>query len=226
MTNPDYEGQEPFRRAIPSFGDPTSRPVDKSKLASGDDQPKAERNGMQRHVPVSTNQHGAVTHPLTPADDLDPYEAYPLSVKDIHSKLFGLGISKSKDSIQRYCREGMLDCVKLGMLRRYYVTEASVDTLIDTLQNDEASSGGMQLHKAERSGSEEQLLLHGPATDENMATNKDLHEAASSSMQPDAAARNGLQSDGEAVDPGVAETYEVEKAISDSSMLDFLKDQL
>ncbi|MEX0344614.1 MAG: helix-turn-helix domain-containing protein, partial [Rhizobiaceae bacterium] len=190
MTNTDFRKDEPFRRPVPSFGDPTSRPVDKSKLASDDDQPKAERNGMQRHVPVSTNQHGAIAHPPAPAD-VDPYEVYPLSVKDIRSKLFGLGISKSKDSIQRYCREGMLDCVKLGMLRRYYVTEASVDTLIETLQNDEASSGGMQLHEAERSGSEEQLLLHGPATDENMATNKDLHEAASGSMQPDAAARNG-----------------------------------
>jgi hypothetical protein len=125
----------------------------------------------------------------------DPYEAYPLSVTDIRSKLFALGISKSRDSIQRYCREGTLQCVKLGMLRRYHATEASVDALIETLQNDAASSEGMQLHEAAGSGVQDGLQLPAPALLPDTARTNGPHEAASTGMQGDAAAHTGMHRD-------------------------------
>ncbi len=60
----------------------------------------------------------------------------PVSVDELLIRLHEIGIDKSKDTIQRYCREGDLDCEKLGMLRRYFATEVSVEKLIEKLQPD------------------------------------------------------------------------------------------
>jgi hypothetical protein len=95
MTNSNHDGHLPFRRPTPLLG-PVEKPGEDQRLQEMPD-PAGANSGAQVDAAASG----------------DPYDAYPLSVTDIRSKLFALGISKSRDSIQRYCREGMLDCVKL-----------------------------------------------------------------------------------------------------------------
>lgn len=56
---------------------------------------------------------------------------YSVSVEEIRLLLFENGIEKSKDAIQRYCREDRLDAVKLGLLRRYFATPLSVQHLLE-----------------------------------------------------------------------------------------------
>ncbi len=160
--------------------------------------------------------------------DADSYEAYPLSVDDIRAQLFALGISKSKDSIQRYCREGRLDCVKLGLFRRYYVTEASVDALVDLLVNDAEACSFMQVHEGETSGKSEPLRLHVPASVKNIAQPSDLDAAASTGMQADTGAGSITPLRESQKGKTDDQPLEPEEAITppDPGMVDFLKDQL
>lgn len=172
------------------------------------------------------------------AASIDPYDLYPLSVDEIRSRLFSLGISKSKDSIQRYCREGTLDCVKLGMLRRYYATEVSVEALIETLMNDAAASDSTQLREGADSFMQLETPLLAPVSPIPVAKNNDLHEAAPSRMQADAGVRGGTQPDANASTgtnvAAAARKDEVREsarhvptsAVADPGMVDFLKEQL
>lgn len=171
---------------------------------------EASDNGMQQHT----------------ADD--PYETYPLSVDDIRSKLFGLGISKSKDSIQRYCREGTLDCVKLGMLRRYYATEASVEVLLETLRNDAAAEGSTQLHDAESSGGQRGMNLHEDASPEDTAEDKPLHAPAQTLEEVHADAGTFMQQpEIEAIAPESEEPRrKAPPTPADNGIVDFLKEEL
>ena len=46
------------------------------------------------------------------------------------------GVSKSKDTFQRWCRTGELFCQKRGVLNRYFTPEASLNVLDPKLQPD------------------------------------------------------------------------------------------
>lgn len=70
---------------------------------------------------------------------------YIIPVDEVLIRLRDCGIEKSKDSVQRYCREGALDCQKLGLFKRYFATEKSLDALIKKMQPDEAACNSMQL---------------------------------------------------------------------------------
>ena len=90
--------------------------------------------GIHRPQPVfSTNPPLQVDEPASNTaqqlDALTPKD-FSVSVDEIRLLLAQSGIEKSKDTIQRYCREGRLDCVKLGLLRRYFATPQSVENLI------------------------------------------------------------------------------------------------
>lgn len=69
---------------------------------------------------------------------------YKISVDEILLRLREVGIEKSKDSVQRYCREGALDCQKLGLFKRYFATETSLIALIKKMQPDEDARTCMQ----------------------------------------------------------------------------------
>ena len=112
-----------------------------------------------------------------------PIDAYVLSVEEIRARLLDVGLPKSKDTVQRYCREGTLSCLKLGMLRRYFATEDSVDVLIENLQQDADAYNGMQVHEA---AEQNPLQLRAPQNRESQSNIDETHESASSRMQPDA----------------------------------------
>lgn len=134
--------------------------------------------GMQLHEAVSPSVDCSI-------------EDFTLSVDEVLARLFNVGISKSKDTVQRYCREGTLTCLKLGMLRRYFATEESVDALIETLLQDVDADGSMQLHEDASNGNDEPLRLQPGQYPETKAENSSPHEAADTRMQKDAAASSG-----------------------------------
>lgn len=132
---------------------------------------------------------------LLSADDVP--KDYCVSVDEIRLLLFENGIEKSKDTIQRYCREGRLDAVKLGLLRRYFATPLSVERLLEYLRTDAvevaaaeldaASSTGMQAHEGAVSTVKPDLQLHAAAEPSKSAPEPDPHEAASTRTQAHAA---------------------------------------
>ena len=127
-------------------------------------------------APANTAQQSLLQDDAAPVQvhagaDTEPTE-YTVSVDETRARLHALGIAKSKDTIQRYCREGDLDCQKLGMLRRYFATEASVNALIAKLQNDATASAGVK--------------VHAPAPEETTSEDQELHEGARSRTQIDA----------------------------------------
>lgn len=214
-----------FRRPVPRF--------DSQQTDTGDDQTTIQGSPSSPPMGDVINADDDQLGDLEEAPfGSDPYETYPLSVDDIRSQLLALGISKSKDSIQRYCREGTLACVKLGMLRRYYATEESVAALVETLKNDTASYNGVPLHEGagslmySKNDSGEQL--HAAAADENMAENKGLHAPASTNMQVHEGSDTGtkLHKALPAASLVSDEKPAKQELAADPQMLDFLKDQL
>lgn len=204
-------GGVPFRRPVPLFGEtaengapgetgqPQELDLEVPALQVAADVGSAVQDDAAVDADSATD-----TNPGDAVDDADPHVAYPLSVDDMRTRLFALGISKSKDSIQRYCREGTLESVKLGMFRRYFASARSFEALFETLQSDAASSNGMQLH--EGAGDPETLQsaniadaasglmhLHAGADDQNVAEQKTLHDAAPTGMQVDAASGAGMK---------------------------------
>lgn len=87
-------------------------------------------------------------------------DIYTVSVDEIRARLHVVGIEKSKDTIQRYCREGQLDVVKQGMFKRYFATEKSVPNLVEKFSNDPTVSSYTQFDALARSGT---LLDEGTA---------------------------------------------------------------
>ncbi len=129
---------------------------------------------------------GAVQQPAAERSSDD----YTLSVDDIRARLFSIGIEKSKDTIQRYCREGDLECEKFGMLRRYFATPESVDRLLAKLEADAAASIDLQVHEPAHSSVQDDEEQHEPAAKQEDAEVKNLHAPASSNTQPHAGERS------------------------------------
>ena len=142
------------------------------------EQPKVADTGAQLHEAASPSPENSI-------------DEFTLSVDEVRTRLFDAGISKSKDSVQRYCREGTLDCLKLGMLQRYFATEESVDALIETLLQDIDADGSVQLHEAASNCDEEPSRLLSSPIMNAKSGNSALHEAANTRMQQDVAASSG-----------------------------------
>ncbi len=176
--------QSGFRnqRPLPSFG--------------GFDEPKQPETELVASNPMQVHAAALEDMPLLlPADDLP--KDYCVSVDEIRLLLFENGIEKSKDTIQRYCREGRLDAVKLGLLRRYFATPLSVEQLLEYLRTDAvevdaaeldaAASTGMQVHERTASDVLPDVQLHATAEPGKSAPEPGPHEAASTRMQAYAA---------------------------------------
>jgi hypothetical protein len=155
---------------------------------------QADPSSMQLHAAAPSNV------PLPSRAD-EPRKDYSVSVDDIRLLLFENGIEKSKDTIQRYCREGRLDAVKLGLLRRYFATPLSVERLLEYLRTDAvevdpaqlnaAASTGMQVHEDANNDEAPKLQLHAAAEPSKPATEPDPTEAAPTRMQAGADAHSG-----------------------------------
>lgn len=77
----------------------------------------AQDNDLQ----LDAEPTASMQHPVPPAT-----EDYTISVEHVRDHFRGKGLTKSKDTIQRWCRMGDLDCQKRGVLGRYFTTETSL----------------------------------------------------------------------------------------------------
>lgn len=150
-----------------------------------------ETTHLEKNYPQLGSHYSLKYSPPLLVDD------FVVSVSEIQIRLLEAGISKSKDSIQRYCREGFLSCRKLGMMRKYYATEDSVSALVFNLQQDAGAENGMQLHE----GASSNIQLEKQNSD---AENQDPEPER---IQPHAPADSGRQVHESALSPNLEEFY-------------------
>lgn len=137
-----------------------------------------------KDVPATeTAQQSPMQEVAAPVQPHAGAKEYTVPVDEIRSRLHVAGIEKSKDTVQRYCREGQLDCQKQGILKRYFATEKSVLDLMEKLEVNAPASDSMQVHEAAYSSKEEIVQPHAGAEVNSIAENKDPHAGASNSMQ-------------------------------------------
>lgn len=110
---------------------------------------------------------------------------YTVSVDEVLIRLHEIGLDKSKDTIQRYCREGDLNCEKLGMLRRYFATEDSVEKLIEKLQPDAEALTLKQVHEAASVQEPKREETHAGAPSRDNEKTQNPHQPAHSDTQAD-----------------------------------------
>jgi len=119
-------------------------------------------------------------------------EDYTISVQQVREHLRSKGVSKSKDTIQRWCREGDLDCQKLGVLGRYFTTEASLLRLEEKLLPDMfADDAGA--NAAARSGVLVQAETKDQPVQEHAANDAVDHEDVRLHAAEDTAASGGTK---------------------------------
>jgi len=140
----------------------------------------AENKPLQEVAAPVQADAGVQVHEGAPKADAD----YSLSVDDVRRLLHERGVNKSKDTIQRYCREGDLECRKLGMLKRFYATDVSVQNLLEKMQADAPASSGMQVHEAvEPEVNSEATTEQAKNKSVEKVSETELHETASNGMQ-------------------------------------------
>ena len=103
-------------------------------------------------------------------------EDFTISVQQVRDHFKSKGLIKSKDTIQRWCRAGDLDCKKLGVLGRYFTTEASLLKLEERLLPDMIADG-VGVHAGAPSGI--------PVTAKNPETKTQVHDAADMKQDAD-----------------------------------------
>jgi len=161
-------------------------------------QPDAAADSVENKHP----QHDAAALPLHAAAGAD----YIISVDQVRARLAEHGVQKSKDTIQRWCRSGELDCKKLGIFNRHFTTEESLVALEKRLLPDMVADRLGETNPppstfaAEGDDGAEKLQLHETVnTDERSGTqlhadtNAAAHSRVQEVMPPDAAARSGAQ---------------------------------
>ncbi len=136
--------------------------------------------------------------PVLPHSELSDFS---LSVEEVLVRLREVGVEKSKDTIQRYCREGDLHCLKLGMFRRYFATEASLKKLIEKFQPDADVLTSMKVHEVADVEKLNDPQVHEAAPIRDVLENHDPHAGASTRIQTN-------------------------EGVADGSLIEFLKDEL
>ena len=139
--------------------------------------PEVQQDETAKNKDLQDGAAPVQVHADSPLPDSD----FTLSVDEVRQRLREQEIEKSKDTIQRYCRNGELACRKLGMFKRFYATENSVTKLIDNLQPD---ASAVQVHASAQTEDEAPVQVHEAAPEddpeEKTTDTNDMHEAASS----------------------------------------------
>lgn len=95
------------------------QPLHASVLETDEFEEAFTSNALQQHAAESEMVLHAASKP----------EDYTISVEHVRDHFRSKGLTKSKDTVQRWCRTGDLDCQKLGLLSRYFTTETSLFAL-------------------------------------------------------------------------------------------------
>ena len=213
----DFHPQS-IRRNTPEFNSPPDYTWEPSAQSDAAVQETAQPQSFQEDAaPVqpdagAVQDDAAVASPASEiADDL-----LTVSVDVIRLRLEQVGISKSKDTVQRYFREGRLTGRRLGLLRRYFASEESAENLIETLQKDAAAPTDTQVHAGADDEISDGMQVDEAAPEEDVARDNELHAAASADAQVHAPVHNHEPASQATPSTGAADT----------GMQEFLKDQL
>ena len=190
------------RRAVQPYAPAVQQGAAPENTAQNNDlqQDAADLGGVQAHAP---------TEEIVQPTVLPSPEDYTISVDEVRAHFRAKGVSKSKDTVQRWCRTGELDCQKRGVLGRYFTTETSLLQLEQKLLPDmiAESVGGAtaistQLHEAAQPDDSSDAPLHAGAEEaerSSMQAHAPEHEEAQSSTQlhtpASTAARSDVQQD-------------------------------
>lgn len=162
-----------------------------------DEQSSAKNNGLQQDTAAQVDA-GALENAADETTSPQPGD-YTISVEQVREHLKQKGLRKSKDTIQRWCRAGDLDCRKQGLLNRFFTTEASLKALEEKLLPDMIADqvGNIQSHEAAKSEMKNRSQLHADAmkpafTDMQVDAAEDAD--ARTDMQPDATPNAPAQS--------------------------------
>ncbi|MDA8586639.1 hypothetical protein N9L47_10295 [Rhodobacteraceae bacterium] len=122
-----------------------------------------ERRSLPLHEPLQqdvaredTPKNKDMQQDAAPASDVQvdatpPSEEFTISVEQVRQHFRSKGVSKSKDTVQRWCRTGELSCQKRGVLNRYFTTEASLKVLEQKLLPDMIAETSGEITTAETS---------------------------------------------------------------------------
>ncbi len=157
-------------------------------------QPNAGASNNLRHV----DQLDETAPPLPHSERSE----YIIPVEEILIRLREANIEKSKDTVQRYCREGSLDCKKLGLFKRFFATEKSLVVLLKKMQPDEDARNCIKVHEV--------------ASTKNVVETKDT----------DAPASNRAQVQPTAEETGPEETAKTITPEEDQGLVSFLKEEI
>ena len=133
--------------------------------------PVLPEDAAENILELSHMQEVAAAETVVQGHASPPVADYTISVQQVRDHLRSKGLTKSKDTIQRWCREGDLDCQKLGVLGRYFTTETSLLVLEQKLLPDMIAEGagahsGTQL---QQSVEDEQTQQHAGVEHEDNA---------------------------------------------------------
>ena len=129
--------------------------------------------------PQDTAQNNALQQDAAPAPEVQlhtpapkplPIEAYTISVDQVREHFRAKGVSKSKDTVQRWCRTGALDCHKRGVLGRYFTTEPSLKALEEKLLPDMMAENAGGHSPSATASSDSKPLLAAASTEADSGT--------------------------------------------------------
>jgi hypothetical protein len=105
-------------------------------------------------------------------DAAAPLADFTISVEQVREHFRSKGLPKSKDTIQRWCRAGDLDCRKQGVFGRYFVTETSLlklerkllpDMIAEQSGHSAPAAKAAQPDAAANAAPENTMQVHTPA---------------------------------------------------------------
>jgi hypothetical protein len=157
--------------------------------------PAVQAHAAENTADLNVLQPDAAADSRVQDDAAAKLEDYTISVEQVREHFRSKGLTKSKDTIQRWCRAGDLDCRKQGVFGRYFVTETSLLKLERKLLPDMiAEQSGqvantttpLQPDAAANAAPEKNVQLHEPE-DEPARSGMPVNEAE------DTAARSDVQ---------------------------------
>lgn len=109
------------------------------------DTPAPQDNAAQNTPNNNDIQQGTAAQSNLQEPTPAQIEDHTISVEQVREHFKSKGLRKSKDTVQRWCRTGELDCQKRGVLGRYFTTETSLFALEQKLLPDmiAESEGGL-----------------------------------------------------------------------------------
>lgn len=183
----------------------------------------AQNNDLQQvaGAPNSTTEHA------TPRP-----EEFTISVEQVREHFRKKGVNKSKDTVQRWCRTGELSCQKLGLLNRYFTTEASLRTLEAKLLPDmiaetagemKTADSDVQQVAAARTDEDGSVQVHSP---EDAAARPSMHQVETA-VPPHAGASNDRQDKAANFEGVIAENAGLREQLkSKESEIEFLREEV